>query len=501
MLEMNEFKGNFANKKVLITLTFILILGALLRFYGLANQSLWNDELSTWGQSHSDDLSEVITRGVQPSVHPPGYQILIYFIEKYIGESEHVLRFPSVVSGILSIFAIFLLGVQLYTYKEGLIASAFMATFHCPIFFSQEARSYSMLLLFTMLATYFWIAILRSLNEKGSVSSKMLSGYIINAIISSYLHYFGLYLVILQGLGAVVFSIHCRRRLTCILLIYFGIFLAYIPWLPTMWEHLNKGPTWILAPSGIIRTFMSYLDFLFNRKGMLVSLALTMYTFLFCHSVYKVLKYRGEYRGIKSWILSPSSLLVLWLVIPFAGAYIKSISSAPVLTFRNLIISLPAAYLLLARSITQLPIRSRNQAVITSSIIGLFLFNLLFHREYYSKPHKEQFREAVNYIVDHDSRYRNSFIVGHAHNKNYFDYYFKKSGSSRRVDLKAGKEKDIRSVAKAVKKRKPKYIWYISAHLNPDEKFIDFLNERFISIKHKNFVKANVRLYKNNKKI
>lgn len=493
---MQLLKRNLTNKNALVLLILILILGSLLRFYGLNNQSLWNDELSSWVRSSYDNLSTVINKGVRPDDHPPGYDIFLYFVEKHIGDSEVILRFPSALTGVLSIFVIFLIGLRLYSYREGLIASALMAVLWCPIYYSQEARPYSMLLLFTLLATYFWIPVLKSLSKKVRLSYPTTFGYIITAIISCYLHYFGLYLIALQGLFAILFFIRRRQALVYILLIYFPILLAYLPWLPTMWEHLNKGPTWIKPPGTITFAFVRYLHFLFNKSKTLLLFVLMLYSFLFVRSLYNILKFK-EYKNIRTALLSPGLLLVIWLIVPFVGVYIKSILSTPVLTRRNLIISLPAAYLLLSRSITQLPLHSKNKAIITLVIVGLFLFHLIFHMDYYSKPHKEQFREAVGFIVEHDRLYKNSLIIGYAWNRDYFNYYFERKGSDRRVNVLGGQEKDISNVAEVISTENPQYVWYVRAHRGPDVAFIDFLNRNLIFIDHKKFIDADVWLFEN----
>lgn len=493
---MQLLRRKLTNKNILVLLILILIFGSLLRLYGLNNQSLWNDELSSWKCSSYDNLSTVINRGVRPDVYPPGYQIFLYFVEKCIGDSEIILRFPSAVSGVLSVLVIFFIGLRLYSYKEGLIASALMAVLWCPIYYSQEARAYSMLLLFTLLATYFWISVLESLSKKVRLSYYTTFGYIITAIISSYLHYFGLYLIALQGLFAILFFIRRRQALAYILLIYFPILLAYLPWLPTMWEHLNKGPIWIKPPGSITFAFVRYLHFLFNKSKTLLLFVLMLYSFLFVRSLYNILKFK-EYKNIRTALLSPGLLLVLWLIIPFVGVYIKSILSAPVLTPRNLIISLPAAYLLLSRSITQLPLRSRNKAIIAFVIVGLFLFHVIFRMDYYSEAHKEQFREAVGFIVEHDHLYKGSLIIGYAWSREYLNYYFERKGSDRRVYAMAGQEKDISNVAEVISTESPQYIWYIRAHRSPGVEFIDFLNRNLIFIDQKKFIGADVWLFEN----
>jgi len=414
--------GALPKKNALLLLSLLLILGFGLRFYGLENQSLWNDELSSWRRSSYDSLFAVINKGARPDVHPPGYYALLYFVQRYVGDSESVLRFPSALSGTLSIFVIFLVGLRLYSYEEGIIASALMTVLWCPIYYSQEARAYSTLLLFTLLSTYFWISILSSLDETGRLSGYTVLGYIITAIISSYLHYFGLYSVVLQALGAVLFLARRRQTLACILLIYFPILLAYLPWWPAMLKDLGRGAVWIKPPPS--NAFFHYLEFLFNRSVTLLLVVLTLYSFLLLRSLYDIVQ-RNEYESWKITLSSPGWLLVLWLVVPFVGVYVESVLSTPVLTFRNLIISLPAAYLLLSRSITRLPLCPRNQVIITFVLVSLFFSHLVFSMNYYSQPHKQQFREAVGYVVERDSLYEDSLIVGYRV-KAYLDYYFER---------------------------------------------------------------------------
>jgi len=388
-----------------------------------------------------------------------------------------------------------------------------MAVLWCPIYYSQEARPYSILILLASLATYFWISILENLKEKVKPSYFTILGYIITAIISSYLHYFGLYLIVLQGLGAVLFFIRRRRALVYILSIYLLIILAYLPWLPAMWRQFFSPVTrqmgsWIPQPrTNIFNYYFQYLEFLFNNSRIpfyrhshlaepysrpLLSIVLVLYLFLLVHSLYNIWRTKGC-KNRKKMLFSPSFLLILWLIVPFTFIYIESKVGVPVLTFRNLIISLPAAYLLLSRSITQLPLRSRSRAVVASVIVGLFLS----HLQYYSKPFKYQFREAVYFIAERDHLYENSLIIGYAWNPAYFNFYFKKKGSVRRVNVMGGSRKDIPRIDKVIRRENPRYIWYIYAHRQPNPKFIAFLNKNLTLIEHKKFLGAAVLLFEN----
>jgi len=491
---METAKVHVVRKHVPVQLMLILVVGSLLRFYGLGSESLWNDELSSWRRSTYEDFSTVISEGVRPDVHPPGYHAILYLVEKYIGDSESTLRFPSALSGTISLYVVFLLGLRLYSHEEGLMASALMAVLWCPIYYSQEVRPYSMLLLFTLLATYFWLLVVSNLRRQTKASYYAIVAYVLSAIACSYLHYFGLYLVGLQGLGAAISCIRKRKAWLSVAAIYSAISLAYSPWVPTMWEHLNRGPIWISPPAGIARTSLACLRFFFNGSRAIVLFVLVMYSYLLLGHLYQVLS-SSAYKNRRMTAFSPGLLLAAWLIVPFAGAYTRSRVSTPVLSSRNLIISLPAAYLLLSRSITQLPLRSRHRAVATCGLIGLLLVHLLFRRDYYSTAHKEQFREAVGFIVERDHLYKDSLIIGYAWHQDYFNYYFERRGSPRRVTVIAGHQKDIPKVGELITRQDLQYMWYIRGHRVPAVAFVDYLQENLTLIEHKELVGADVWLF------
>lgn len=493
--EANSKPRHVSTNAILLLLS-VIMLGLSLRVYGIDYQSLWNDELTSWSFSSLDTLEEVVNC-LRVDVHPPGYQILLYFVEKYVGTSESALRLPSVVFGVLSILLVFLLGLRLYSYKEGLIASLFTAVLWCPIYYSQEARPYSALLLFTSLASYFWISLIRTMESGLKCPYRVQIGYVLAAGASCYLHYFGLYLTLLQGIGAFLFLYRRPKAVATIIIIYLTVLVLYVPWIPSMWEHLHRGPTHIPKPSLFALT--NYLEFLFNRSHVFLTIILFLFFLLFYINLLKFTKFRKQ-RSSTNQLLSPDLMLFLWLIIPFAGAFVKSVVSSSIYTDRNLIISLPAAYLLLARSITQFNMRSGKLLVVTSLVACLFLFHLIYFKSYYSKPHKEQFREAVNFILQNDSIYQDSTIVGYAWHEDYFNYYFERKGSNRRVKLLAGKENDISKFSAALAAENPLYIWYFSGHRIPDPAFMNFLNKELTLVKLKEFVGTKVWLFKNKTK-
>lgn len=498
---MNLTTDVLRNKKPLAALSAVLLLGSILRFYRLGYQSLWTDELCSWHFSRYDSLSAVFDKGLRPELHPPGYYILLHLVQKHIGSSEPALRSLSAICGVLSMVGIFLVGRRLYSIKEALIASGLMAVLWCPIYHSQEARPESMLLAFTLLATYFWISILQSVDEKLSTPHYSIAGYIITASISTYSHYVGVYFIALQGLGAVLFLARRPRALLRILLIYVPIVLAYVPWVPTLLYQVGHSTgriSFIEQPTGT--AFVEFLLYLFNGSVPLLAIVLILVLFTAAVSLFSTWK-STQPRSMRVAPLAPGFILALWLIVPFAGAYVGSALFLPVLEFRTLIVSLPAAYLLLSRSIARLPLRTTYQALVTVALLGLFLFDLVFVMGYYSEAYKEQYRGAASYVIEHDELYEDSLIIGYTGIQDweqFFDYYFERAGFARRVDAAAGRERDIPEIDELIASRKPRYMWYlVRTYFSLDQAFVDYLDEHFTLVEREGFIGIDVWLFEN----
>ena len=529
------------NRTALALFATLLLAGSL-RFYGLEIQSLWADELSTWYNAGKDNLSEVVAMaraGLQEAT-PPGYFFLIYFIEKYLGDSEWILRFPSAVAGVLSVLVIYLLGRRLYSPREGLIAALLLTVLWTPIYYSQEARAYSLLLLFALLATYFWVALVRDLAYGSRVSVYEALGYVVSAAAASYLHYYGLYLIGLQGLGAALLFVRRVRPLGYLALIYSLVLLAYLPWLVVVLSDLSQyGPAmsvrmnWLPSPHP--EAVWDYLKFLFNHSEVLVGVVLALYLFLLLKGLHVLFKARRqeEPTRIKDLFLSPGMLLALWLIVPFAGAYTISVLWSPFLVNRALIISLPAAYLLVARAVTQLPLRPKAQLGLVTGAAVLLVSHLLFSMDYYTEPHKEQFREAMQFVIENDRP--NSFIVScgsgyygpdypppkaiwepdNPQNRSTtdtldyyrpedkfetekFNYYLERQGSDRRVQAAACEAQDMSTLDALLKRNGYHYVFYVEAHNSPKPKtpLIQSLRNEYELVSREKLDGARVHLFK-----
>ncbi|TCJ16765.1 phospholipid carrier-dependent glycosyltransferase [Rubrobacter taiwanensis] len=484
MRVITDIRGSGPNLRVLVLLCLIVILGSALRFYGLDRESLWTDELATWHTGSRESVSEVLSvvyDGGEGS-HPPGYYVFMHFWQQLFGDSEWVLRFPAALAGVLTIPAVFLLGRRLYSDREGLIAAALTAVMWAPVYYSQEARMYSPLILFAVLTALFWLEVRRGL-EEGRFPRGAAAGYALSAAVAAYLHYFGLYLVAMQGIWMLLLFAFRGRALLRVFALYGSVVLLYLPWARQTAERLlfgsNQPIAWLDRPDA--GRPLEFLEFLFGRSEMIATAVLALLGFLLLRALYDGARgfAGGEGADVRGFLASPGVLLALWLAVPFAGAYVLSLLGDPVLLFRTLLISAPAAYLLTARALARLPLPAGAQAAATAAAAALLVLHLVFSMDYYSEPDKHQYREAVAYMAGNTPVPEETVVVGCGYRLDYLEYYFRREGLPLKFAHRACSGEHLPGAMEAISERNPRCVWYVRAHMRPNWRVIGSLAKEF----------------------
>ncbi|MFH1601787.1 MAG: glycosyltransferase family 39 protein [Candidatus Shapirobacteria bacterium] len=173
---------------------FLLVLagvGFFLRIFGLGmNYSFWTDE------NHVALFAEaILARGkpvLENGYRTGAYQGLMYWVSaasaKLWGLNEFGIRFPSVVFGVLTIIAIYLLGKELFNKKTALLAAFFLTFLKIEILMSRQARPYQALQFFFLLSAYFVFKIIDNKDFK----IKNLLGFLFSGILACLMHGLGL---------------------------------------------------------------------------------------------------------------------------------------------------------------------------------------------------------------------------------------------------------------------------------------------------------------------
>ncbi len=124
-----------------------------LRFYGLGS-SLWYDEIVTLVESARRPLPEILTYFPDVNVHPL-YSVLAHASLETFGESNWALRLPACVFGVASVWMTYVLGTRLVSRTEAWAGAAILAVSYQHVWFSQNARGYTMMGFFALVSTYF----------------------------------------------------------------------------------------------------------------------------------------------------------------------------------------------------------------------------------------------------------------------------------------------------------------------------------------------------------
>ncbi|MGH7504186.1 MAG: glycosyltransferase family 39 protein, partial [Longimicrobiales bacterium] len=133
-------------------LALLVVLATVLRAIGLGTE-VWLDEMYTSILALRPSFLELLTVYNGDNQHPL-YSLLGHLSIVLFGESPWSIRLPALVFGVASVPMLYVLGRQVATRREALLAAALLAVSYHHIWFSQNARGYTMLAFFAMLATH-----------------------------------------------------------------------------------------------------------------------------------------------------------------------------------------------------------------------------------------------------------------------------------------------------------------------------------------------------------
>lgn len=141
-------------------LMVLLLAGAVLRLYGL-EKGLWYDEITAYVKYVRMPVGTLLTTYDSENQHFL-YTLFAHACIAWFGDSGWAVRVPAVVFGVGSLLGVYLVGRELLSEREALLATALLVFSYHHIWFSQNARGYTGVMALTMLATW---AFLRGLRE------------------------------------------------------------------------------------------------------------------------------------------------------------------------------------------------------------------------------------------------------------------------------------------------------------------------------------------------
>lgn len=321
--------------------------------------SLWVDE--AWLANVSKEpVSVIINKLLTTDAHPPVYYLIIKFVRFIFGSSEVILRFPALLFGLALVPAVYFFGKELFSKRVGLWSSFLAATSYFIIWFSHQARMYTLAALLSVLSSCFFARLLKNFNRKN------LLFYVLFSVLGVYTHYW-LILVIFSHFVFLVLSLKKIkiRELRRYFLAQVAIFLFFLPWLiGYLWKAGVRGSNAWIGRATVKYLFESFDYFTYGQFWIFFVFGLVGLVFL----IIKRLKEKmggGEVFGLTLasclfWV----PLLTAWLVSQFFPIYTPG---------RREIVVLPAFLVLMSYLFSRV-----SSKIVHFSAVILFLVFIIF---------------------------------------------------------------------------------------------------------------------------
>jgi 4-amino-4-deoxy-L-arabinose transferase-like glycosyltransferase len=128
------------------------VLGGWLRWSGLSRQSLWVDEMSSFGMANTG-MRRIIDVVLAFDGHPPLYIFLVHIAHFNFGlGTVDSVRVPSLIAGIASIGVVYALARLLVGRLAAILATTLVVVSPPIVWYSREGRMYAVTWLFVMLS-------------------------------------------------------------------------------------------------------------------------------------------------------------------------------------------------------------------------------------------------------------------------------------------------------------------------------------------------------------
>lgn len=393
----------------------IMLLGTILRLYGLTAKPLWYDEIGFF--AHALKGFDFMFQSVANYKIP--YIILLKGWIAIFGMGVFATRLLSVILGVASIFLTYQLGKRLFNIGPALIA-AFLLSISCfDIYHSQQVKHYGLLTVIVMLSFIFFIDFFEKKNPGLLVVNLLLN------ILAVCTHPFGISAVLIQ----VFYVIFMRRSIKTEQLKQWlsfqfplTLFLGLWSWILFMGRSNFKAILWWSRPpalQGLIDTFSTFiyggpaygLSSLENISfsPVIAKALMLIFGFFFVRGLVIIMNQKVNSRQV---------LVVIWVVLPVALSLVFSYFLFPVYFIKNFLFFLPAFYLIVARGVYY-----KRQFISGVVLAAILVLNTTPLKTMYNAKINVDWKKAVDFVKAHELKIDDIFITATTKEVVSFMYY------------------------------------------------------------------------------
>ncbi len=233
-------------------LILLVLLSALLRIATLGAKSFWGDELSTVDLVHRS-MSHMLTGIGNLESTPPLYYMISWLWVQVVPSTEVGMRFLPALCGVAVVPVAYSIGREVSSDRAATIAAALVACNPFLVWYSQEARAYSLL---TLLSGTGMLLAIRAVKRPGG---RLYAGWALASALAVATHYFAVFLIVPEAL--VLLRLAPRRRTAATAVGAVGAVGALLLPLALQQQSLSHAD-WISSAPILSRLASTPLDFL-----------------------------------------------------------------------------------------------------------------------------------------------------------------------------------------------------------------------------------------------
>ena len=398
-------------------LSGIVLIGTLLRFAGLGQESIWLDEVTSIIIARMP-LSSVVAWAAG-DIHPPLYYVVLHFWLSF-GESEFAVRALSALLGVLTIAVIYALAAKLFDRRIGLVSALLLALAPLHIWYSQEARMYVMVTALSLLSSYLMILALRGQQLRYWVA------YIATSAFAAYTHYFALYALVFLNVFA-IYKLRSKDRVSWRrwLAAQVAVALVFAPWLPVLYHQVTTGGGgWVersLGKPSLYTLVDTWLYFSIGLDNQLypVLLRRAAYALFAVCALAAVLPLLGWLHGRVRRQAEREGVVfcLIYLSLPVLTVWTLS-QAKPMYSVRYLLIFLPPYCMLVAKGICAL--RWKGASIAVALLLAMTL--LVGSWNAWRTAQNPDWRGVTSYVLAH-AQPKDVVLFSPRWNAKPFDYY------------------------------------------------------------------------------
>jgi len=422
------------NKNLLNVLAIVLI-AFCLRLFMLGSQSLWLDEAVIYSQTKAAGIADVYSTVMNQEGHiGPLYHILNYLFCLFFGYSEWALRMPSAIYGTISVLFIYKIAEALWNRNVALLSSILMAFSPLHVWYSQEARMYSLWVMLILITTFLFI---KMLEKRG-----LLLWLVLTTCASLSIWTFLNSIFVFLGLGLYL-VMSCNKDKRQWRFFFLSIFVAVATYLPGIAALLAKES---IAVGSSRRTSIFDLIYAFYVFNVGTTFGPTLYairaslkqvgaTTTACRIlsdnaitiIPSMLLYGGVFAyGIHRALIGRKNesykFILVLLFVPSTVIFgIASFSSSLAFNVRYVLYGLPFYIIFLSATLGHLSTRKRRILVSIVAVLSLWSLSNHYFGDKYAKL---DFRSVVEYLHE-TMRDGDKALIVHEGAKPLLQYYDK----------------------------------------------------------------------------